>query len=133
MNKQAQIHLVDDDEIILLTLGHVMEKAGYSVLTYDSGPKFLAEFDPNGFGCVILDVMMPEMSGIEVHAELRRLNTAMPVCYMMGDASEPRLNTALKSKPVHVLEKPIPVERLLETIEICLTEEKLRQAELDTK
>jgi len=131
MNTITEVHLVDDDETILITLGRVIEKAGYSVSTYNSGTKFLNEFDSNGFGCVILDVSMPKMSGIEVHAELRKRNTSMPVFYMTGNVSEPLLLEAIKDNPVQVLDKPFPVDSLIELLEICLTQEKYRHSKTD--
>lgn len=118
------VHIVDDDEAIRHSVGFMLRKAGLEVLTYNSGTLFLKEAHRNFKGCVLLDVRMPGLDGLEVQQRLSDAGIALPVIMLTGHGDIPLAVRAIKAGAVAFLEKPFERSVLLEAIE-----EAFRQAE----
>jgi two-component system, LuxR family, response regulator TtrR len=115
------IYVVDDDEAMRDSLRWLLESAGYRVATYDSAERFLATYRYASCICLVLDVRMPGLTGLEVQQELDRRGTPTPIIFITGHADMLVAAGALNNGAFHFLEKPFNSERLLELIERVAT------------
>ena len=106
MGDRRVIHLVDDEESIRKAASFALKTAGYDVVTYASGVEFLKEAKSAAVGCVILDVRMPEMDGLEVQAAMAARGVNMPVIVLTGHGDVSVAVQAMKGGAVDFLEKP---------------------------
>lgn len=83
---QPLVRVIDDDDTVRRSWQFVLEGEGWSVCAYESAVRFLAEDDPSVPGCIVSDVRMPEMSGIELQAELKKRGNAMPLVLISAHA-----------------------------------------------
>ncbi len=118
------IHVVDDDEALRDSLVWMLEANGYSVAAYDSGEAFLQVCRPDMAGCIVLDVRMPGMSGLELFEELGRRRCGLPVVFITGHGDVPMAVSALKKGAVDFIEKPFGERDMLRLIEHCLQLER---------
>ena len=110
------MHIVDDDEFIRTALGNLLSAAGFAIRTYSSGTEFLMSAPKDSFGCIVLDVLMPGPSGLDLHEELRQRGDAMPVIYLSAHGDIPMSVTAMKAGAVDFLTKPVDRVRLLKAV-----------------
>jgi len=110
------VYVVDDDEAMRDSLRWLLESAGYRVASYSSAERFLAAFRPGQAACLVLDVRMRGLTGLELQQELNRRGTPLPVIFITGHGDVPMAVDALKSGAFHFLEKPFEGEKLLELI-----------------
>jgi FixJ family two-component response regulator len=115
-----RVYVIDDDEVLLASLARVLLRAGYDVETYASPRAFLARPRPRVTSCVLLDLDMPELSGLELQAALAREDGATSVVFMTAHASVPSAVRALKAGAVDFLEKPFERPKLLAAVEVAL-------------
>jgi len=113
----ATIYVVDDDEAMRDSLRWLLESSGYRVETYASAEGFLATCRHATAICLVLDVHMRGLTGLEVQHELNRRGTPTPIIFVTGPGHMSMVLDALDNGPFHVLEKPFSSERLLELIE----------------
>ena len=118
------IHVVDDDEALRDSMTWMLEGNNYKVATYESGEAFLRVINPAMAGCVVLDVRMPGMSGLELFEELGRRRCTLPVVFITGHGDVPMAVAALKKGAVDFIEKPFSEADMLRLIEQCLTLER---------
>lgn len=111
------IHLVDDEESIRRSMSFVLKTSGFDVRTYASGVLFLKEVRHSDIGCILLDVRMPEMDGLEVQRELGVRGITMPVVVLTGHGDITTAVQAMKAGAVDFLEKPFEKATLLGAIE----------------
>lgn len=114
------IHVVDDDEAIRHSVGFMLRKAGFRVETYISGAAFLKAVDRETRGCVLLDVRMPEIDGLEVQARLAKLGIGLPIIILTGHGDVTLAVRAVKAGAIEFLEKPFERSALLKAIEEAL-------------
>ncbi|AJP73046.1 response regulator FixJ [Sphingomonas hengshuiensis] len=117
MTEKRTIHLVDDEESIRRSAGFMLRTSGYDVKAYASGVEFLKEVKGVEPGCILLDVRMPEMDGLEVQAELNARGVAMPVIVLTGHGDINTAVAAMKQGAVDFIEKPFEKALLLRAIE----------------
>jgi RNA polymerase sigma factor (sigma-70 family) len=115
------ICVVDDDEAMRDSLRWLLESAGYRVCSYASAERFLAAYKPSASTCLVLDVRMPGLTGLELQQELNRRGTPLPTIFITGHGDVPMAVDALKNGAFHFLEKPFKGERLLELVEQAST------------
>ena len=96
MSKANVIHVIDDDAIIRDAVALVLARNGFCVQTHDSAAEFLDHLDADNTACVITDVCMPEMSGIELLAQLKERRLAFPVIVITANGDVPLAVEALK-------------------------------------
>lgn len=113
-----KIYVVDDDEAIRDSLRWLFESRGYRVETYDSGEAFLAGYKVDSPGCVLLDVRMGGMSGIQLYDKLRTRNFSLPVLFLTGHGDVPMAVEAMKSGAVDFIEKPFNDNKLVDRVEV---------------
>jgi two-component system response regulator FixJ len=111
------VHLVDDDEAIRRSASFMLRTSGYLVKTYASGVEFLGVAKDATPGCVLLDVRMPEVDGLEVQAALKERGILLPVVVMTGHGDINTAVEAMKLGAVDFIEKPFEKAVLLNALE----------------
>jgi two-component system response regulator TtrR len=114
------IYVVDDDEAMRDSMTWLLEGEGYTVACYDSGESFLAAYHEEMRGCLVLDVRMPEMSGLEMHELLLDRGSLLPVIFVTGHGDVPMAVSALQRGACDFIEKPFHNEDLLSRIRRAL-------------
>lgn len=117
MAAEKLVHIVDDDDGVRRSAAFMLKHAGYRVESYVSGVAFLKEVKTAERGCVLLDVRMPEMDGLEVQAEMGKRGIDMPVVILTGHGDVPVAVKAMRAGAINFLEKPYEKEALLGAIE----------------
>jgi two-component system, LuxR family, response regulator FixJ len=128
----AVVHVIDDDEAVRQSLAFLLRANAIEVQTYDSGTVFLRALPHLTSGCVITDVRMPEISGIELLRRLKELNIFLPVIVITGHGDVPLAVEAMKFGAADFLEKPFDDEILLAAVRSALSRQDSdgkRQAE----
>jgi len=121
MTEQTQtIYVVDDDEAMRDSMTWLLEGEGYRVSCFDSGESFLAAWQETMRGCIVLDVRMPEMSGLELHEKLDAHGSRLPIIFVTGHGDVPMAVGALQRGACDFIEKPFHNEDLLSRIERAL-------------
>ena len=119
--KQSTVFVVDDDEAMRESLTWLIESVGLNVETFSSADEFLKSYYPGIPGCLLLDVRMPGMSGLELQAHLQSQQVAIPVIIITGHGDVPMAVRAMKSGAIDFIEKPFNDEQLLESIRNALS------------
>ncbi|PKO86716.1 MAG: DNA-binding response regulator [Betaproteobacteria bacterium HGW-Betaproteobacteria-12] len=114
------IFVVDDDEAMRDSMTWLLEGEGYRVACFDSGESYLAAWSPAMRGCLVLDVRMPEMSGLELQEKLDALGSRLPIIFVTGHGDVPMAVGALQRGACDFIEKPFHNEDLLSRIERAL-------------
>lgn len=111
------VHLVDDEEAIRKSAGFLLRTSGYHVQSYASGIEFLKGARGAEVGCVLLDIRMPEMDGLQVQAEMSARGVNMPVVVFTGHGDITVAVQAMKAGAVDFLEKPFEKAALLDAMD----------------
>lgn len=117
---EQTIYVVDDDEAMRDSMSWLLEGEGYKVACFDAAESFLNSRHDAMRGCVILDVRMPEMSGLELHEKLDALGSLLPIIFITGHGDVPMAVAALQRGACDFIEKPFRDEDLLSRIERAL-------------
>lgn len=132
MPADPTVFVVDDDPAMCSSLRWLLQSVGLSVETYATAEEFLAAYDPQRAGCLILDVRMPGMSGLNLQEELAARDIILPIIVITAYAEVPTAIRALKSGAVDFLEKPFSDEILLERVrEAIETDREARKIRLE--
>lgn len=110
------VFLVDDDPRVLKALARLLASDGWVARPYRSAREFLAEHDATLSGCLVLDLLMPEMSGLDLQRELLRLGQHRPIIFLSGRGDIPSSVSAMKGGAVDFLTKPVNDIALLEAV-----------------
>lgn len=114
------VFVVDDDDAFRQGLSLLLKTAGFQVESFGDGSTFLATITDDRRGCVVLDVAMPSMSGLEVNAALKARGLAIPVVFLTGHGDIPMTVRAVKAGAVDFLEKPIAGKALIRRVRRAL-------------
>jgi len=128
MTTGATVFVVDDNVGVRKSLRALLESAGLAVETYASGEEFLAAYDPERPGCLVLDVRLRHNSGLDLQDELRRRKAILPIIILTGHGNVPTSVRALKAGAVDFLQKPAPPKVLLERIRAALESDRQARA-----
>jgi len=131
-NAQPMVHVVDDDDSVCRSLVNLLEEVGMPVATFPSAEAFLKALRDDTRGCILLDVRMPGMSGLQLQLELRERGVTMPTIILTGHADVPMAVSAMSAGAAGFIEKPFHPQELLDRIHDCL-EADSRQASLRTE
>jgi two-component system, LuxR family, response regulator FixJ len=130
------VFIVDDDAGVRQGLRFMLRAAGYSVEAFPSARSFLEDYDPRRGGCLLLDIQMPQISGLELQQTLNVRGWRIPVIFITGHGTVPLAIAAMKAGAFDFIEKPLREDALLESIEGALHwndrayEERLERATL---
>jgi len=111
------IYVVEDDDALRDSLCWLIESAGYPVSAYNNAESFLAYLEPEARGCLVLDVRMPGMSGLELQERLIRRGQHMPIIFITGHGDVPMAVNAIKRGALDFIEKPFQDQELLARIQ----------------
>lgn len=128
MKPEPTVFIVDDDPGARDSLEYLITSAGLPVVSYPSAEAFLAAYDPQRPGCLVLDVRMPGASGTELYAELRARGDAPPVVFLTAYGNVRMATEAMKDGAVYFLEKPYKDDELLERVYEALERDRQRRA-----
>lgn len=117
MIDKKRVHIVDDEDAIRRSAGYMLKTSGYVVETWQSGTAFLKEVRHVEYGCILLDVRMPDIDGLDVQHALAERGITMPVVIMTGHGDIGIAVRAMKAGAVDFLEKPFEKAVLLSAIE----------------
>jgi two-component system, LuxR family, response regulator FixJ len=120
MSDQEIVHVIDDDAALRDSVRLFLTNEGLSVKTYASATEFLSALDGAAVGCVVTDVRMPGMSGMDLLAHLASRSLALPVVVVTGHADVPLAVRAMKQGAVDLLEKPFRAEDLIGAVRRAL-------------
>ena len=114
------VHIVDDDEAVRQSLAFLLGSAGLTVRLYNSASAFLAGLSAVKSGCLVTDVRMPDMTGIELLQQLRAKACHLPAIVITGHGDVPLAVEAMKAGAVDFIEKPFDQEALLHAVHTAL-------------
>ncbi len=116
MNSTPIVSVVDDDEQVRESLAALIQSMNLEVECYASGREFLDGYSANQPGCVVLDLKMPQLNGLEVIEELAARHADVPVIMISGHGDIPAAVAAIKAGAVDFLEKPYPGSALMDSV-----------------
>jgi two-component system response regulator FixJ len=116
MSETNLVHVIDDDEAVRDSLSFLLRAAGFNVVAHQSATHFLKTVTRDIDGCVITDVRMPDMSGLDLLKELRNQSCMVPVIVVTGHGDIQLAVEAMKSGAIDFLEKPFDDERVLAAV-----------------
>lgn len=119
MEPNGKIYIVDDDEAVRHSLGLLLDITGFSIASFSSGVEFLRHAKTLAPGCLILDVRMPDMDGLELQSRLAELKVSFPVIMMTGHGDVPLAVRAMKAGAVDFIEKPFAEDTILASIRLA--------------
>jgi RNA polymerase sigma factor (sigma-70 family) len=121
---EATVFVVDDDTSIRTALKRLIKSLGFKVKTFDSAQAFLKNGPHDGPACLVLDVRMPEMSGIELQEQLTNTGLGMPIIFITGHGNIPMSVNAMKAGAVDFIEKPFEDQKLIDAINTAIKKNK---------
>ena len=121
------VFVVDDDASVLESLSLLMRSVDLDAKTFASASEFLAAHDPNRPGCLVLDVRMPGMSGLELQAELAERGSILPIIFVTAHGDVPMAVEAVKAGAADFIQKPFRDQDLLDKIQHALAENHRRR------
>jgi two-component system, LuxR family, response regulator FixJ len=121
MTADPDVHVIDDDEAVRESIDFLLRSAGLSVRTYDSAASFLDAAPKISTGCIITDVRMPGLSGLDLLRRLGEMQIGLPVIVITGHGDVPLAVEAMKCGAVDFLEKPFDDDVLLASVRSALT------------
>ncbi|MBS1160325.1 MAG: regulatory protein, LuxR:Response regulator receiver [Proteobacteria bacterium] len=124
----SQAHLVDDDEAIRDALGWLLKSLGIPYTTYASAESFLAAWNPGLAGCLVLDMRMSGMSGLDCFDRLRELKSTLPVIFLTGHGDVPLAVATLKKGAFDFFEKPFNDNDLASRIQEAMAHDARQRA-----
>lgn len=139
MPANPTVHVIDDDDAVRDSLTFLLASAGIPSETHESATAFLASYPRPDIGCIVTDIRMPEVSGLELLRRVRETNPRLPVIVITGHGDVPLAVEAMKLGAADFLEKPFDDETLIGAVRIALDvnrqqeEEAARIAELTSR
>jgi FixJ family two-component response regulator len=130
---ESAVYVVDDDVSVRTALGRLLKSVGVTVKTFSSAQEFLNQATPEESGCLIVDLRMPGMSGLDLQDQLNVRQLSLPVIFLTGYGTVPASVRAMKAGAVDFLEKPVDDQTLLDAVLKALERDRrarLNQAEV---
>lgn len=125
----ATVYVVDDDPALRESLGYLLQSEGLSVRCFGSARQFLADHDRDARGCLVVDVRMPEMSGLQLQEYLTAEGSTLPIIVITGHGDVPMAVKALKNGALDFIEKPFADQQLLDRVHEALDVDRRRHSE----
>jgi FixJ family two-component response regulator len=123
------IFVIDDDASIRKSLSRLLRSAGYTAEAFSSAEEFLRREHFDGAGCILLDVQMPGLSGMDLQEELSKADYHMPIVFITGHGDIPMSVEAMKKGAVDFLTKPFDDEQLLQVLRAAIEKDQNARAE----
>jgi len=126
-SKRAVVHVVDDDASLCAALECLFESVGLDTLTYGAARDFLNASLADQPGCIVIDIRLPDMSGLEFQAQLTQLGVRLPVIMMTGYGDIPMTVRAMKRGAVDFLPKPFRDQDMLDAVMVAIERDRQRR------
>lgn len=120
MRPERCVYIVDDDEAVRDSLSVLLESKGHTVKSFGSAPEFLATAPSLPLGCLIVDIRMPEMDGLELQQRLIERTLNFPMIVITGHGDVPLAVRAMKAGAIDFIEKPFTAEAILDSLQAAL-------------
>jgi two-component system response regulator FixJ len=127
---QRIVYLVDDDEVVLKMLQAMVATIGVTIRAFSSAKAFVSAYSPAPCECLVCDIRMPEMDGMELQKQLEAMNATLPIIFLTGFAEVSIAVEAMKRGAFDFIEKPFSAQFLLSKIQSALENSKLRRAKV---
>ena len=127
------VYIVDDDEGARNSLRFLLKSVGLVAATFESAQEFLRAYQPHQPGCLVLDVRMPGMSGLELQQELNRRGAVIPVVFVTGHGDVPMAVEAIQQGAFDFVQKPYREQELLDRIQRALVKDKSNRQALQER
>src|SRR5512138_2107936 len=129
--RKPLVYIVDDDDGMRRALTVLITTVGYQPIAFAKPTEFLSKYDPGQPGCLVLDVRMPEMSGLEVQQHLNKAGSMLPVILVSGHGDIPMAVQAMKDGAFDFLQKPFRDQELIDRINGALKQDAENRATLE--
>ncbi|MCL7927005.1 MAG: response regulator [marine benthic group bacterium] len=129
-SNDATVFLVDDDASVRSSITRLLQASGFRVRAFASASEYLSNSDPGCHGCLLLDLRMPEIDGLELQDRLAEADSARPILFLTGHGGVPESVAAMKAGAADFLEKPADPDSLVAAVHaaVALDAEKRREA-----
>lgn len=127
MEQQPTVYLIDDDPSLQDSMRYLLKSVGLPLKSFSNAQEFLDQYTPDLVGCLLLDVRMPGMSGLELQQRLNEMGADLPIIVISGHADVPMAVRAIKAGAVDFLEKPFNDQVLLDRIHQAVEENVQRK------
>ena len=124
----ALIYIVDDDDAVRDSLGLLLHSVGLDCVVYASALEFLEGYDPDRYSCLVADIRMPGLSGLELQQRLNEQRAEIPIVFITGHGDVPMAVNAMKSGAADFVQKPFRDQDLIDRIHKALERDKERRA-----
>lgn len=132
-DSQQTVYVVEDDEAVRDSLELLLKSDGKPVKTYDNANAFLKDYSEKMVGCIVLDIRMPGMDGMELQKKLNEKHSILPIIFVTGHGDVPMAVDAMKEGAVDFIQKPYREEALLEKIDAALAQDLEQRKTLGEK
>lgn len=130
---QPTVYVVDDDESVRRAICVLLDSVDYASSAFATPKQFLQQFDAQKAGCLVLDIRMPEMSGLEVQSKLNERGAILPVIFITGHGDVPIAVQAMKNGAFDFIQKPFRDQELLDKINAALAQDHENREALSRK
>ena len=136
VSPEAAVFVVDDDDAVRESLAFLLKSVGLRVESFASAQDFLKQYNAARAGCLVLDIRMPGMSGLELQEKLKQMESMLPIIFITGHGDVPMAVKAIKAGAADFVQKPFRDQELIDRIREVLEEdasarvEKLQKAEI---
>ena len=123
------VFVVDDYAPVRRSISRLLHAAGFTVAVFASAEEFLAQYDPQKVGCLVLDLAMPALNGLELQHILVKAGSLLPIVFLTGTADIPKSVEAMKHDASDFLTKPVNDEDLLAAVRVAIQKDRDRRRE----
>jgi FixJ family two-component response regulator len=123
------VFVVDDYAPVRRSISRLLRAAGFVVAAFGSAEEFLAQYDPRTLGCLVLDVAMPALNGLELQRILAKAGSLLPIIFLTGEGDIPKSVQAMKHGASDFLTKPVNDEDLLAAVRAAIEKDPARRRE----
>jgi len=127
-NPAPVVYVVDDDDGMRRALDSLLSTVGYATAVFSRPSEFLARFNADAPGCLVLDIRMPDMSGLELQQHLNRMGAMLPVIFITGHGDIPMAVQAMKEGAFEFIQKPFREQDLLDRINHALKQDAVNRS-----
>lgn len=125
MTPSPTVFIVDDDAAVLKSLTRLLRSARLNVMAFGSPQEFLERHDPRAPGCLVLDLAMPGLNGLELQAALTVKGSAIPIIFLTGHGNIPASVQAMKRGALDFLTKPVNDDDLLKAVQAAMEQDRI--------
>lgn len=130
-DQQGTVFIVDDDAAVRKAMQLLLRSVGRSAEIFASAEDFLDQYDSNRAGCLVLDIRMPGLGGLELQERLLAMGSAIPIIFITGHADVPMAVEAMQKGAFDFIEKPVRDQELLERISEALNADRRQRSQLE--